>query len=43
MITKELKDLIKGVTVVTITPRTPDLKVDEAGVRKNIKFFTSIA
>jgi 4-hydroxy-tetrahydrodipicolinate synthase len=39
MITKELKNLVKGVAVVTITPRTPDLKVDEAGVRKNIKYL----
>lgn len=37
MITKELKGLIKGVDVVTVTPFTKDLKVDELGIRKNIR------
>lgn len=37
MITKELKSLIKGVDVVTVTPFTKDLKVDEFGIRKNIR------
>jgi len=39
VITKDLKDLIKGVDVVTITPFTEDLKVDEPGIRKNIKYL----
>jgi len=42
VITKDLKNLIKDVKdkdVVTVTPFTKDLKVDESGIRKNIRYL----
>ena len=39
MITNDLRSIIKGVDVVTITPFTVDLKVDEPGIRKNIRYL----
>jgi len=42
MITKELKNLIKSIDIVTVDPFTKDLNVDETGLRKNIRYLLEI-
>jgi hypothetical protein len=36
---EEFKQNIKGIFIATMAPFTPDNKLDEDGIRKNINFF----